>query len=185
MMSWGKFVMILFAVDRKGEQNIARVSRALAVPGIDVNHPVHDRRAALIQRSAARFDAVDGRKILRGLSVPEDFAVDGRIGSQVTVHRPGEGRSRDDGNRLSLRMRTTLFAPSALGRGRRCFPALGAGFDVERGQTARRVFRYGRESGERDIEAVMIRSRAPFDPASIAAGCVALPEDIPAGRDYR
>src|ERR1700681_992415 len=69
---------ILFTVDGEGEQGVS---------GIDVHRAVHDRRSAVIQGAAARFDPVLGLKIPGRVEVPQDLAVDGRICTQMPVHR--------------------------------------------------------------------------------------------------
>src|SRR5882724_5160029 len=71
-------VRVLFSIDRKGKQGVSR---------IDVHHAVHDGRSAVIQRTAARLDAVLGWKVLRRVEVPQNLAVDGRISAQMPVHR--------------------------------------------------------------------------------------------------
>src|SRR5271154_3497977 len=56
---------VLFCIDRKGQQGVARV---------DVYAAVHDRRPAVIQRAAAGANAVLGLKRFRRVIVPENFA---------------------------------------------------------------------------------------------------------------
>src|SRR6202790_5802024 len=100
---------ILFTVDGEGEQGVS---------GIDVHRAVHDRRSAVIQGAAARFDPVLGLKIPGRIEVPQDLAVDGRICAQMPVHRSGECAARHDGDRLRLCMRAIAVSPTGrIGRG--------------------------------------------------------------------
>src|SRR5258708_9686453 len=84
-------VGVLFPIDREGKQGVAR---------IDVHHPVHDGRSAVIQGTAARLDTVLGWKVLCRVEVPQDLAVDGGISAQMPVHRSRKRASRHDGDRL-------------------------------------------------------------------------------------
>src|SRR5450432_468767 len=82
-------VRVLFTVDREGEQRVA---------GIHVDDAVHDRRPTMIQRTAARLDAVLGLIILGCVEVPQYLAVDGRVGAQMAVQGTGKRAARHDGD---------------------------------------------------------------------------------------
>src|SRR5260370_12172392 len=97
-------VRVLFPIDREGEQGVAR---------IDVHHPVHDGRSAVVQGTAARLDTVLGWKVLCRVEVPQDLAVDGGISAQMPVHRSRKRASRHDGDRLRLCVRAIALAPAA------------------------------------------------------------------------
>src|SRR5580704_4197345 len=113
---------VLFAVDGEGKQGVSR---------IDVHRAVHDGRSAVIQGAAARLDTVLGLKILGGIEIPEDLAVDGRIRAQMPVHRSRECAARHDRDRLRLCVRAIAVGPCA-GRLRRGgVPTRGAGGHVE------------------------------------------------------
>src|ERR1700691_363440 len=122
----------LFPIHREGEQSITR---------IDVDAAVHNGRAAVIQIAAARLDAVLGCKVPSRVEVPEDFAVDGRIGAQMAIHRTREGGARHDRDRLRLGMPAIVIAPSADRLGRGGVPARDTGLDIERRQTSGRICR--------------------------------------------
>src|ERR1039457_5494827 len=97
----------------------------------------------------------------------------------MAVHGSGEHDAGDDGDRLPLRVCAALRAPAALGRWRRRLPTLRAGLQIERCQTARHVGRLSGETGERDVEVAVVRSRAPFDaPNRLAFGYFGLPENL-------
>ena len=78
----------------------------LTVAGVDVQHAVDDDGAPLIERSAARGHAVHGRVgSFAVVVIPEDFAVDGRVGAQMAVDRSAEGNPGNHRDRLGLRVR--------------------------------------------------------------------------------
>src|ERR1700722_7154535 len=97
-------VRVLFSLDREGKQGGSR---------IDVDHPVHDGRPAVIERTPARLDAVLGWKVPCRVEVPQNLPVDGGISAQMPVHRSRKCTARHDGDRLRLCMRAIALAPAA------------------------------------------------------------------------
>ena len=61
--------------------------------------------SARLQRAAGGLDLIHGAEILGRVVIPENLAVDGRIGAQVAIHRSREGGAGDHRDRLGLRVR--------------------------------------------------------------------------------
>src|ERR1700722_13984515 len=133
-----------------------------------VPRAVHDGRSAVIQGAAARLDTVLGLKILGGIEIPEDLAVDGRIRAQMPVHRSRECAARHDRDRLPLCVRATAVGPGAARLRRGGVPTRSAGGHVERRQASAGVRRLRQRTRDGDIETAVIRRAAPGDAAGAA-----------------
>src|SRR5581483_1683885 len=77
--SFMSFMMILlFAIDREGEQSVTRRATPSPVAGVDEHHAAGDRRTGAVHRAAFR-GAVHRGKIAHCVEVENDFSIGGRI----------------------------------------------------------------------------------------------------------
>src|SRR6266850_8337892 len=74
---------VLFPIHRKGEQYVSRLSAGCVITRIEKDHTTTDGRTRAVDRSAARFDAVDGFVRPFGVVVPQHFAVGCGISTHV------------------------------------------------------------------------------------------------------
>src|SRR5262245_48942260 len=175
---WGLLNDSSLTIHGESQQQIARIADEAAVTGICIEDAVNDGRTAAVQRAAFRLSGVDRVDRLRGVNIPDDRAVFGRISAQMSVRRAGEDHARDDGRRRRLRVVALPRSPTALGFWRGNVPELLSAGDLQSGQTGL-ASRPSARVGDRYVDVIRVGREAPFDAAERAAVTdLHLPQDL-------
>src|SRR5258707_1765167 len=84
------------------QQHISGHAAIAGISGIDEDHAADDDRAGSVERAALGLDSIYGRVFLRGIKIPEDFAVFRRERAHMAVERAGEDDAGDQRERSGL-----------------------------------------------------------------------------------